>query len=612
MRIGIDTGGTFTDFVFWDGQRFRTHKVRSTPDDPSQAILEGLREILQAGLAAAEIVHGSTVATNALLERKGARTAFVTTEGFEDLLVIGRQNRRELYNFFAVAASRLAPAELTFGLPERTLYDGSIHKALDEAAAEEVARKLYELGVESCAVCLLHSYANGAHESCFAEKLRARWAEAGREPPFLSLSHEVLPEYREYERAATTLVNAYVSPLMGRYLGRLSENLGGARLRVLQSNGGSISAAAASRNAVHTVLSGPAGGVLGAAAVARAAGFERIISFDMGGTSTDVSLYDGGFPYTTETTLGDFPIRVPMLDIHSVGAGGGSVAWLDSAGALRVGPQSAGAQPGPVCYGEGEQITVTDANLMLGRIDAARFLGGRMRLDAERCRHYLDRFAEGLGVSAEEAARAIVNVANSNMERAIRKVSVERGHDPREFALLSFGGAGAQHACELAERLEIPAVVVPRHAGVLSALGMLVADCVRDYSQSVLAKPAAAVFAELEARAAEDFADQRFEEVVYERFVDLRYRGQSYEITVPWGRRESFHELHRRLYGYDHPGRETEQVTARVKAVGVVEGAAKVDLAAPSERQEFSSVYVAPGWQGQEDAAGNLILRRGK
>ena len=611
MRIGIDTGGTFTDFALWDGERCLTHKVRSTPADPAQAILQGLGELPQAA-GAAEIVHGSTVATNALLERKGARTAFITTAGFEDLLVIGRQNRRELYNFLAAPPSRLAPDELSFGLPERTLYDGSIHQELDPAAAEDLARKLLDLGVESCAVCLLHSYANGAHESGFAEKLRACWAAAGREPPFLSLSHEVLPEYREYERAATTLVNAYVSPLMGRYLGRLSESLGAARLRVLQSNGGSISAAAAGQGAVHTVLSGPAGGVLGAAAVARAAGFERMISFDMGGTSTDVSLYDGGFTHTTETTLGDFPIRVPMLDIHSVGAGGGSIAWLDSAGALRVGPHSAGAQPGPVCYGEGEQITVTDANLVLGRIDAARFLGGRMRLDVDRCRQFLERFAEDLGVSALEAARAIVNVANSNMERAIRKVSVERGHDPREFSLLSFGGAGAQHACELAERLEIPAVIVPRHAGVLSALGMLVADCVRDYSQSILAQPAVSAFAGLEARAAEEFSDQGFAEVVYERHVDLRYRGQSYEITVPWAQRETFHDLHRRLYGYDHRGREVQQVTARVKAVGVLPDAAQVDLAAPSEKQEFSSVYIPPAWSGQEDAAGNLILRREK
>jgi N-methylhydantoinase A/oxoprolinase/acetone carboxylase beta subunit len=609
MRIGIDTGGTFTDFVVWDGKRCRTHKVRSTPADPAAAILQGLGELGASG-GVEEIVHGSTVATNALLERKGARTAFVTTEGFEDLLVIGRQNRRELYNFFAQAPSRLAPAELTFGLPERMLHDGSVHRALESAATEDLARRLFELGVESCAVCLLHAYGNGAHESCFAEKLRSCWAAAGREPLFVSLSHEILPEYREYERAATTLVNAYVSPLMGRYLGRLSEKLGSTRLRVMQSNGGSISADAAGRSAVHTVLSGPAGGVIGAAAVARAAGFERIISFDMGGTSTDVSLYDGAFTYSTETTLGDFPIRVPMLDIHSVGAGGGSIAWLDSAGALRVGPQSAGAQPGPACYGEGEEITVTDANLALGRIDPARFLGGRMRLDVDRCRQFLERFAGRLGVSAEEAARAIVNVANSNMERAIRKVSVERGHDPREFALLSFGGAGGQHACELAERLEIPTVIVPRHAGVLSALGMLVADCVRDYSRSVLGKAAAPVFAELEARAAGEYADQGFAEVVYERSIDLRYRGQSYEITVPWEQRDKFAELHRRLYGYDHPGREVEQVTARVKAVGVVEGGAKLDLAAVSEKQEFSSVYVAKGWEGHEDGAGNWILQR--
>jgi N-methylhydantoinase A/oxoprolinase/acetone carboxylase beta subunit len=609
MRIGIDTGGTFTDLVLWDGHRCSTHKIRSTPNDPARAILQGLRELLPGGQTAAEIVHGSTVATNALLENKGARTAFVTTEGFEDLLVIGRQNRRELYNFFAPAKPRLVPTELTFGLPERMLHDGSIQGPLDPAAAQELARQLFATGVESVAVCLLHSYANGAHERSLAQELKKCADSLGREPLFVSLSHEVLPEYREYERATTTLVNAYVSPLMGRYLLRLAEELGKTRLRVFQSNGGSISAAVAGRNAVHTVLSGPAGGVLGAVAAARAAGFERIIGFDMGGTSTDVSLYDGRFTYTTETTLGDFPIRVPMLDIHSVGAGGGSVAWLDSAGALRVGPHSAGAQPGPVCYGEGEQVTVTDANLVLGRIDPARFLGGRMQLDLERCRHYMARFAATLGVSPEQAARAIVNVANSNMERAIRVVSVERGHDPREFALLSFGGAGAQHACELAERLEIPAVIVPRHAGVLSALGMLAADCVRDYSQSVLTKPAGPVFADLETRAAEELAGQGFTEVVLERHIDLRYRGQSYEITVPWEKRATFHELHRRLYGYDHREREVEQVTARVKATGVLPSSEKIDVAAPSDRQEFSSVYVPKGWKNAEDEAGNVILR---
>ena len=595
MRIGVDTGGTFTDFVIWDGGRYYTRKVRSTPHDPAQAILEGL-----GNLNAQEVVHGSTVATNALLERKGARTAFLTTEGFEDLLIIGRQNREKLYDLLAPAKRQLVPPELTLGLPERILYDGSVERDLDQAAVEGLTEKLSGLGVESVAVCLLHSYANPVHEKRVAEALRGF---------HVSLSHEILPEYREYERASTTVVNAYVTPLMTRYLARLSEMLGATRLRVFQSNAGSISSGAAGRNAIHTVLSGPAGGVVGAAAAAKQAGFERVISFDMGGTSTDVSLYDGRFSHTTESSLGDFPIRIPMLDIHSVGAGGGSITYLDRAGALRVGPQSAGADPGPVCYGRGQQITVTDANLLLGRIQPERFLGGRMQLDLDRARGFMKAFAAQLGVSIEKAAAAIVDVANSNMERAIRAVSVERGHDPRDFALLSFGGAGAQHACELAERLDISTVIVPPHAGVLSALGMLAADCVRDYSQSVLGGDPEAAFQELAHRAAGEFSDEGFSDVLFEQWIDLRYEGQSYEISVPWKRKGDFHAEHRKLYGYDHPGRKVEQVTARVKAIAALD---KIDLAAPSEREEFSSVYVAPGWHSREDRAGNLILTRAK
>ena len=594
IRVGVDNGGTFTDFVVWDGRRYYARKVRSTPDDPTRAILEGLTDI-----AAAEVVHGSTVATNALLERHGTKTAFVTTEGFEDLLQIGRQNRPELYNFFAKPRPRLVPAEWTFGVPERTLHDGSIEGALTADAVDALARKLRDAGVESVAICLLHSYANPSHERQLAEKLGGL---------FVSLSHEVLPEYREYERASTTLVNAYVSPLMDRYLSNVDESLGESRLRVFQSNGGSISAAGAGRRAVHTVLSGPAGGVLGAAAVARAAGYERIISFDMGGTSTDVSLYDGRFSYTTESVIGDFPVRVPMLDIHTVGAGGGSIAYRDGAGALRVGPRSAGAQPGPVCYGEGEEITVTDANLLLGRIDAERFLGGRMKLDVDRARRYMKTFAGSLGVSDAELAKAIIAVANSNMERAIRVVSVERGHDPRDFALLSFGGAGAQHACELAERLEIATVIVPLHAGVLSALGMLAADCLRDFSQSMLGCDAASVFEELEARAAGEFAEEGLPDAVFERSLDLRYRGQSYEITLPFAERDNFHEAHRKLYGYDHRGQQVEAVTARVKAVAALD---KIDLAAPNETESFSTTYVPGAWDEREDSLGNTILTRG-
>lgn len=593
IQVGVDTGGTFTDFLIWDGERYFARKTRSTPEDPARAIIKELAEV-----AADEIVHGSTVATNALLERNGARTAFVTTEGFEDILEIGRQNRPELYNFFAAARPRLIPRDLIFGAPERILQDGSVESELRDDDAEALARRIRDAGAESVAVCLLHSYVNPVHERRLGEKL---------ERLFVSLSHKILPEYREYERASTTVVNAYVSPLMDRYLRRLDQQLAASRLRVFQSNGGSISTRAAGRGAIHTVLSGPAGGVLGAAAVARSAGFKKIISFDMGGTSTDVSLYDNGFTYTTESKIGDFPIRVPMLDIHSVGAGGGSITYLDSAGALRVGPRSAGAHPGPVCYGEGDEITVTDANLMLGRLDPEQFLGGRMPLDVERTRRHMTSLAGVVGTSADSLAEAIIQVANSNMERAIRAISVERGYDPRDFALLSFGGAGPQHACELAARLEMKTVVVPQHAGVLSALGMLSADCVRDFSQSTLGRDANEVFTELEARAAREFAAESLPQVHFERQIDLRYEGQSFEITVPASDRDRFHDAHRKRYGYDHPALPVEAVTARIRAVAPLD---KIDLAAPTEAEAFSSVYIPPGWASRSDAAGNLILTR--
>jgi len=543
-----------------------------------------------------EIVHGSTVATNAVLERKGARTAFVTTEGFEDLLTIGRQNRDRLYDIFAPASASLVSEGWTFGFPERTLCDGSIEKAADPAAAGVLAARLRDLGVESVAVCFLHSYANPANERALAQKLSGF---------SLSLSHQVLPEYREFERASTTLVNAYVSPLMASYLERLARSLEDVSLRIFQSNGGSISAAVASSSAIHTLLSGPAGGVLGAAAVGRAAGFDRLITFDMGGTSTDVSVYDRRLTYTTESKLGDFPVRVPLLDIHSVGAGGGSIVYLDSAGALRVGPRSAGARPGPVAYGEGTEITVTDANLALGRIDPESFLSGGMKLDLDRVGHYMREFANQAGVDEHELASTVVRVANSNMERAIRRVSVERGYDPREFALVCFGGAGPQHACELAEKLEISTVVVPPHAGVLSALGMLVADCVRDYSQSVLGRDPEPVFQALGHEAATEFREQGYLDVVFEPLIDMRYRGQSYEITLPYQERDSFHQAHHRLHGYDHAGREVEMVTARIRATATLE---KLNLAAPSNQQTFFSTYVPPHWQCHEDSLGNLIL----
>ena len=599
MRVGVDTGGTFTDFVFWDGAALRTHKAPSTPDDPARAILAGLEE------PAREIVHGSTVATNALLERRGARTALLTTAGFEDLLEIGRQNRGKLYDWFDRGRTPLVPADLRFGLEERIAYDGAVLRAPDRDAVERMAEAILAAGAESVAVCFLHSYANPAHEKLAGQALRARGLR-------VSLSHEVLPEYREYERASTTAVNAYVSPLMARYLGGLSEALpSGTRLRVFQSNGGSMSADHAAEAAVHTVLSGPAGGVLGAAAVARAAGFERIISFDMGGTSTDVALYDRRFTMTSEGELDGLPVRVGMLDVHTVGAGGGSIAWLDPAGALRVGPRSAGANPGPVCYGRGEEITVTDANLILGRLDPERFLSGRMTLDVARAEDRMQQLAGRCGVGARELAEAILAAANANMERAIRRVSIERGHDPRDLVLAAFGGAGPLHACELAERLEIGAVLAPRDAGVLSAYGMLTADFVREYAHSALERDPSALFGELETRARKDLAAEGFERAQLERSLDLRYAGQSYEINVPWRERGGFDAAHERLYGYAHRGQKVETVAVRLRAIGVSEDSvAKIEPGAPADEQSFSTLYVPPGWDVEEDRHGNQVLRR--
>lgn len=595
MRIGVDTGGTFTDFVYADGSALKTLKLRSTPADPSEAILAGLQH-------SKEVVHGSTVATNALLERKGARLAFVTTTGFEDLLELGRQNRPELYVWSGKRPKPLSTRELRFGLPERILANGLVETPLSAEAVDRLAADLHRASVESVAVCLLHSYANPSHERLVGERLRA----AGLA---VSLSSEILPEYREYERASTTAVNAYVSPLMVRYLARL-EAEAGSRIRVFQSSGGVISASVAGTHAVHTVLSGPAGGLRGAIQAARVSGLERIISFDMGGTSTDVALYDGALPFTNETEIGGCAIRISMLDIHSVGAGGGSIAYFDSAGALRVGPRSAGAAPGPVCYGSGDEITVTDANALLGRVDADRFLGGAMRLDLDRARSHMATFASKANASPEDLAKAIIDVANSNMERAIRRISIERGHDPREFALVSFGGAGGQHACELADRLEIGTVLVPAHAGVLSALGMLTAGVSREYSASALGRPAEAVFAELEARACAEMNEEGFEEVALERHVDLRYTGQSYELRLPWRDRDRFEAYHRQSYGYSHQGRDVEIVTVRVTAAASPTDEILSSSASGSDSAHYSSVYVPGGWTDSTDEVGNRILRR--
>jgi N-methylhydantoinase A/oxoprolinase/acetone carboxylase beta subunit len=574
IRISVDTGGTFTDLVRLDVNGLTVHKVRSTPEDPARAIIAGIAVMAERKLIT-EVIHGSTVATNAILERKGARVALLITKGFEDVLLIGRQARNELYNFMVRGNREMIAPGFTFGLTERIDHLGNILEPLRPAELSEITKKLRKAEVECVAVCLLHSYVNPTHELEVTDYLE----KAGF---VVSTSYRILPEYREYERCSTTVVNAYVTPIMSHYLSTLEREFGPTRLHVMQSNGGSISATQAKNNAVRTILSGPAAGAIGAQAMAEASGFDRVILFDMGGTSTDVSLCDKGLSVTSEATVGDFPVRLPMLDIHTVGAGGGSIAYVDTGGSLRVGPRSAGADPGPACYGKGIELTVTDANLVLGRLDPDHFLGGRMQLDVQHATRCAEEFAQKLDMDFTRLAEGIVRIANANMERAIRAVSVQRGNDPRDFALLAFGGAGGMHACEIADMLEIKTVLIPKYAGVLSALGMLLADVRKDYSQTILRLSDSLDFEILESllaplveRAYSEVAAEGFAEhdVVVDRLLDMRYQGQAYEIAVPFTPEfnDSFSERHQLLYGYSNSTRATEIVNIRVNAAGITQ-----------------------------------------
>jgi len=656
IRVGIDIGGTFTDFVTFDPDtgKISTFKLPSTPQDPSDAVLTGIRKLgnqisgkpdaseASPGrlttqspdypIANLSIIHGSTVATNALLERKGATTALITTRGFKDVIQIGRQNRPDLYNFATLPPEPLVHSELRFELDERVDQFGEIVTMLEESQVDKLIAKINQSqaadggqqtavvgprsGVESIAVIFLFSFANPKHEEIVTKKLRA----AGY---FVSASHEILPEYREYERTSTTVVNAYVSPVLDRYLKRVQENLPtNTLLQIMQSNGGSISVAEARKSGVRCILSGPAGGVVGCHYIAETTQHIskptnhkikesvkhhnpqsqipnlKLLTFDMGGTSTDVSLIDGGPQITSEAEVGGLPIRVPVLDIHTIGAGGGSIATIDAGGALRVGPESAGADPGPASYGRAVTshesrrasknltthhsplATVTDANLLLGRIPADRFLGGEMPLYPELAEAAISPLAARLGLSLTETALGIIEIANAHMERALRVISVERGHDPRQFTLLSFGGAGSLHAANLARSLHISRLLIPPYAATLSAFGMLSADVVKDYTQTVMLPGDAPVthlqsqIANLLERAhneiqAEGFTD---EDIRLEPSLDMRYRGQSYELTIPFTEKyeEDFHESHRQTYGYLRPEASLEIVNLRVRGKGVV------------------------------------------
>jgi N-methylhydantoinase A len=578
IKVGIDTGGTFTDFILVDGERIRTLKLLSQPDDPARAVLEGLKELLQN--RSGEIIHGSTVATNALLERKGARTALVTTRGFEDVLEIGRQNRPKIYSLFPSRPEPLVPARLRMGVTERVLYDGTVLIPLRKSELGPLSSKLRRARIDSLAVCLLFSYANPVHEKSIGRALQ------NLKIP-ISLSHRILPEYREYERTSTTVVNAYLAPVMSRYLGGLERRLrsafGTSKLRIMQSNGGAVSARIAAREPVRTILSGPAGGVVGAWEMARLAGFSSILSFDMGGTSTDVALCQGEIRVTSEAIVAHCPVGVPVIDIHTVGAGGGSIARVDEAGALRVGPESAGAVPGPICYGTGERITVTDANLYLGKLDTEYPLGGSLRLQDAKLGPAFRRLATRIAArSTQEAAGGVLEVTNANIEAALRVISVERGHDPRDFTLVTFGGAGGLHAVELARNLSIPRVLIPENPGLLSALGLLLSDNVQDFSRTVMLRTEDSHrkvldqhYLELEKSATASLREEGFgpKQVRLERWLDMRYRGQSFELSVPYSRDypAEFHRRHQHRYGYADPSRESEIVTLRVRARGISE-----------------------------------------
>lgn len=599
MLLGVDIGGTFTDFVLIDDAgQVRLHKRLTSPADPARSFMEGVRELNLP--VEALVVHGSTIATNALLERRGARTALITTEGFADVLEIGRQNRPDLYALVPRKPPPLVPREWRFELRERVTAQGEILIPLTPQDIEDLIPRLQAEGIESVAVCFLFSFLRPEHERMVKERLEigSRKSEAtlSRLPPLMSisLSSDLLPEYREYERASTTVLNAYVMPLMDRYLARLERALSPRPLRIMQSNGGCITSTTARAQAARTALSGPAGGVVGAYEVARQSHSSKslifndpeirnleIITFDMGGTSTDVCLCPGQIPFTAEGEIAGMPLRLPIIDIHTVGAGGGSLARVDAGGALTVGPESAGAEPGPVCYGRGGRIpTVTDANVMLNRLHPAHFLGGRMVLDIDAARAALGQLQlQTQTPSVEAAAWGVIQIANAAMERAIRKISIERGHDPREFTLVAFGGAGPLHACELAERLAIPRVLVPRMPGVLSALGMVLSDLVKDYAQTIMQRAHTLTqaeldrrFAPLEARARAEMILDGVGEPQLQRSMDMRYVGQSFEINVPASHlpplASQFHNLHAQRYGHAHPTAPVECVTLRVRAIG--------------------------------------------
>ncbi|MBK1657019.1 hydantoinase/oxoprolinase family protein [Paracraurococcus ruber] len=629
-RVGVDSGGTFTDVCLFEDTtgRVEVWKVSSTPDDPSRAIAQGVEEGLgRLGRLPSDVAyfgHGTTVATNALIQHRGVRTGLITTDGFRDLLEIGRQKRPDLYDLQVEKPEILVSRDLRLEVPERVRHDGSIETALDEQAVREAARALKAAGVQAVAVCFLYAFVRPEHEATARRILTEEFPEA-----FLTTSHEIAPEFREYERLSTAVVNSYLGPVMQGYIRRLAERLAqlgvAATPHLTQSNGGVIGFEAAASMPVRMVLSGPSTGVVGAQAIGRLAGFPDLVTFDMGGTSTDVALLQDGEPRLAgEAVVHGYPIKAPMLDIHTVGAGGGSIAYVDSGGLLKVGPRSAGAAPGPVCYAKGNQEpTVTDANVVLGNLHPTHLLGGRMPIRRDLALAAIEGLAQRLGMETMATAQGILSVVTANMAKAIRVISVQRGHDPRDYTLMAFGGAGPLHAARLAKELDMPRVLVPRSPGILCAMGLLLTDLRADFASTRLTAlgeaaiaPMQAAFAALQDQAARWFEAEGIAAGArrVNRTADMRYAGQNYElpIAVPEGpvtpstlaaMGEAFAAAHRRAYGFVAEEEPVQLVTFRIEAIGQVRKAefrpkplAGPDPAAALEGKRDVWLPEAGGW----------------
>jgi len=599
MRVGVDTGGTFTDFVWEEEGELKTLKVPSTPDNPAKAILQGLERI---GIKPEVLIHGTTVATNAFLERKGEDFVLITTKGFEDVILIGRQIRPKVYDFFVEKPRPFVKEENIIGVDERISAKGEVIKPLTEREVKRVSKFVKRKGVRSVAVSLLHSYKNPVHEVSLAKALSAS------SELLLILSHEVLCEIREYERTATTAINAYLSPILKRYLETLEEKLPQTRVFVEQSNGGYMPISLAKHRAVQTILSGPAGGAKAGLSLARYFGIAGVITLDMGGTSTDVCLIKSSLPFTKEYQFDGYPVSIPVIDIHTVGAGGGSIAWVDEGGLLKVGPISAGADPGPACYGKGNDFTVTDANLVLGRIIPEFFLGGEMRVFPERSFNALTKLAEKVGLSPLETALGVIEIVNTNMVRALRKVSTERGIDPSSYFLLAFGGASGLHACDLTKKLNLQGFIAPKLASSFSALGLYTASPVFDFSKTVLLPVENLEKIKTEIESLKKIALEKVlsfgvpKEVVNSMkaqvFLDLRYKGQGYELCLPYQKdlASAFHEAHRNEFGFCLEHFPVEVINVRVRLAGEDE---PLNLKVESQKFVFSpfekEVYTKEG-----------------